>query len=132
MNQALRKREETEDIYRRNIDAVYRVCMLFFKGSRADAEDAAQSTFLKLMKSPVRFENAAHEKSWLIVVASNICRDSLRSGWKTRVQLDEESLQGIPAEESSGRPAAAGNGASRQMQDGGIYGTITRAIPLGR
>ena len=78
MNQALRKREETEDIYRRNIDAVYRVCMLFFKGSRADAEDAAQSTFLKLMKSP------------------------LRSGWKTRVQLDEESLQGIPAEESSG------------------------------
>ena len=60
MNQALRKREETEDIYRRNIDAVYRVCMLFFKGSRADAEDAAQSTFLKLMKSPVRFENAAH------------------------------------------------------------------------
>ena len=102
MNQALRKREETEDIYRRNIDAVYRVCMLFFKGSRADAEDAAQSTFLKLMKSPVRFENAAHEKSWLIVVASNICRDSLRSGWKTRVQLDEESLQGIPAEESSG------------------------------
>ena len=53
------------------------------------------------MKSPVRFENAAHEKSWLIVVASNICRDSLRSGWKTRVQLDEESLQGIPAEESS-------------------------------
>ena len=112
MNQALRKREETEDIYRRNIDAVYRVCMLFFKGSRADAEDAAQSTFLKLMKSPVRFENAAHEKSWLIVVASNICRDSLRSGWKTRVQLDEESLPGHTGGGKLGRPAAAGNGAS--------------------
>ncbi len=78
MNQALRKREETEDIYRRNIDAVYRVCMLFFKGSRADAEDAAQSTFLKLMKSPVRFENAAHEKSWLIVPAEESSEDLLR------------------------------------------------------
>lgn len=99
LNRTLRTREETADIYRRNIDAVYRVCMLFFKGSRADAEDAAQSTFLKLMKSPVKFENVAHEKSWLIVVASNICRDSLRSGWKTRVQLDDESLAGIPAED---------------------------------
>lgn len=45
MNRTLRTREETADIYRRNIDAVYRVCMLFFKGSRADAEDAAQNTF---------------------------------------------------------------------------------------
>lgn len=99
MNRTFRTREETEEIYRRNIDAVYRVCMLFFKGSRADAEDAVQSTFLKLIKSPVRFENAAHERSWLIVVASNICRDSLRSGWRTRVQLDDEALSGIPAED---------------------------------
>ena len=90
-----------EEVLDRYSPLVYRLAWQSL-GNRQDAEDAAQSTFLKLMKSPVRFENAAHEKSWLIVVASNICRDSLRSGWNKRVQLGDEALEGIPAEESSG------------------------------
>ena len=66
-------------IYNRNVDAVYRLCYSFMK-NKADAEDLTQETFLKLLSEKPAFENDRHEKGWLIVTASNLCRDSLKSG----------------------------------------------------
>lgn len=84
-----RTNHELAAAYARHADTVYRICMLFFHGSVPDAEDAVQTTFLRLMDRRTRFASAEHEKAWLIVTASNICRDVLKSGWKQRVSPDE-------------------------------------------
>ena len=69
---------DVEAIYLRHVDTVYRVCYSFM-GNAADSEDATQSTFVKLMKARPTFTNEEHEKAWLIRVASNHCKDLLRS-----------------------------------------------------
>lgn len=92
-----RTADEIAAIYSRHADSVYRVCMMFFKGKRDDAEDAAQTAFLKLIDSGVTFKNPEHEKAWLIVAASNICRDMLRSAWRKKVKLDDPRIASAPA-----------------------------------
>ena len=77
MPQMNRSKREFLAIYNRNVDAVYRVCYSFMK-NRADAEDLTQETFLKLLAEERSFENDRHEKAWLIVTASNLCRDFLK------------------------------------------------------
>ncbi|MBR3235664.1 MAG: RNA polymerase sigma factor [Atopobiaceae bacterium] len=75
---------DIEQIFRRHVKTVYRVCYSFM-GSAADAEDATQATFMKLIDHPRTFESEQHEKAWLIVCASNLCRDLLKSASRTRV-----------------------------------------------
>ena len=75
---------DIEAIFRRHVQTVYRVCYSFL-GSAADAEDATQSTFMKLVDRPRTFESEQHEKAWLIVCASNLCKDILKSAARTRV-----------------------------------------------
>ena len=88
-----RTEKEIIAIYERNVDTVFRVCFLFFRGSKADIEDAVQTTFLRLTQETKPFCDAEHEKAWLIVTAGNICRDMLRSGWHRRVEMDEQIAQ---------------------------------------
>ena len=92
MDSLWRTNKEITDIYRRNVQTVYRVCTLFFRGSAADAEDAVQTTFLKLMRDRTVFSSAEHEKAWLIVTAGNVCKDMRSSGWSRRVEINEEAL----------------------------------------
>lgn len=76
-----------EGIYRRQVTTAYRVCYSFM-GNKADAEDAVQTTFLKLAAIDKVFEDPEHEKAWIIVCASNTCRDVLRSA-AYRMRADE-------------------------------------------
>ena len=69
------------EIYHRQVDSVYRVCYSFMKNP-TDAEDITQETFLKLLSKEITFENERHEKAWLIVTASNLCKDALRKWWR--------------------------------------------------
>lgn len=76
------------EIYFRQVDMVYRLCYAYLKNS-ADAEDAVQNTFIRLMQSGKCFESTEHEKAWLIVTAGNLCRDQLRHWWRKRASLEE-------------------------------------------
>ncbi|WP_244226567.1 RNA polymerase sigma factor [Paenibacillus protaetiae] len=78
-----RRGERMDDIYKRNVENIYRICFMYLKNP-ADAEDAVQSTFLKLLKSDIAFADTEHEKAWLIVTARNHCKDVLKSWWRTR------------------------------------------------
>ena len=80
-----------EGIYRRHVQTVYRVCYSYL-GSAADAEDAVQATFMKLVEHPRSFESEEHEKAWLIVAAKNHCLDVLRSASYSRVVALDESV----------------------------------------
>lgn len=77
MKSSLRTDEEIEKIYNRHVDTVYRVCFSFMK-NEADTEDLVQETFLKLIMSGKSFTSQEHEKAWLIVAASNACKDALK------------------------------------------------------
>ncbi|MEG0791378.1 MAG: sigma-70 family RNA polymerase sigma factor [Gordonibacter sp.] len=70
--------------FRRHMKTVYRLCFSFL-GNAADAEDATQSVFMKLIDRPHRFNDVEHEKAWLIVCAQNHCRDVLKSPARKRV-----------------------------------------------
>lgn len=81
-------------IYDRQVDTVYRVCYSFMK-NKTEAEDMTQETFLRLLSSRQQFDNPRHEKAWLIVTASNLCRDMLKKWWRKTENIDDhQSLAG--------------------------------------
>lgn len=84
MSSSLRTDEEINEIYNRHIDTVYRVCFSFMKNA-ADTEDMVQETFLRLILSKKEFQSNEHEKAWLIVTASNVCKDALKH-WRRSVE----------------------------------------------
>ncbi len=91
MKQSLQRTGKAiEAVYGRHVDTVYRLCYTFMK-NKWDTEDAVQTTFLKLIASGKTFENEAHEKAWLIVTASNTCKNMLRH--PQRRALDIDSIQ---------------------------------------
>ena len=86
-----------ESLYLRYADDVLRVSY-FYLGDREKAEDVMQEVFLRVMdKQPVLREGS--EKSWLLKVALNICRDQWRSSWAKRVILGSKRLDIIPADD---------------------------------
>lgn len=96
MPNLMRANQEFLEIYERQVDTVYRLCFSFMK-SHADAEDLTQEAFLKLLSSGKKFENQRHEKAWLIVTASNLCKDALRKWWRRWEDIGQ--FEGIAAEE---------------------------------
>lgn len=90
MSSLLRTGEELTAIYQRHADTVYRICFSYLKNA-ADAEDLTQETFLRLLSSAPSFESQRHEKAWLIVTASNLCKDQLRHWWRKRESLEDHA-----------------------------------------
>ena len=91
-------------LYEQHVDMVYRMCLLCLRNA-ADAEDAAQTVFLKALQHERRFRNAEHAKAWLIRTARNQCLDRLKRAGRNREQpLDDERLP-LPAweDEAQGR-----------------------------
>lgn len=79
-----------EQIYERHVDTVYRVAMLYLNNAQ-DAEDATQNAFLSLIKHPQTFHSEEHEKAWLIVTVSNLCKNQL-SHWFRKKRTDYEEV----------------------------------------
>ena len=78
------------DTVKKHSDLVYRICFLYMK-NKTDAEDAYQDTFLKLYTSDIDLNNDTHVKAWLITVAGNVCKNSLKKAkLRTHEELNEE------------------------------------------
>ena len=77
-------------------DAILRTCYVYLSDA-AQAEDAMQDTFLKAWNSMAQFEarNGASEKTWLMRIAINTCRDHRRSRW-FRVVDRSKAIEDIP------------------------------------
>jgi RNA polymerase sigma-70 factor (ECF subfamily) len=69
-------------------DDVLRTCYMFLK-DRHRAEDAFQEVFLKVYRSLNGFKAKSSEKTWIISIAINHCKDMLRSSWVKRVMLTD-------------------------------------------
>lgn len=70
----------------------------FYLGNREKAEDIMQEVFMKVHKNPPLLEEGK-EKSWLLKVALNLCRDYWRSCWAKRVILGTKMLELAPADD---------------------------------
>lgn len=68
--------------------------------STADAEDIVQDAFIQYLRSAPEFDNDDHEKAWLIRVTINLCKNSLKSSWRTkRADLDENLMSSLNEDE---------------------------------
>lgn len=70
--------EYTERIVTTYSSALLRAAYTVLR-STADAEDAVQDTFVKLMTKRPSFRDETHERAWLLRVVINTARDMLRS-----------------------------------------------------
>lgn len=59
-------------------------------GSTADAEDAVQDAFLKLIEKKPQFKSKEHEKAWLLRVTINISKNMLKSAARNNLPVTEE------------------------------------------
>lgn len=66
-----------DELVRRHSRRVYGICLRYF-GNAADAEDAAQETFVAVLRRASTFNGASAFSTWLYRVATNACNDIAR------------------------------------------------------
>ena len=70
-------------------DMVLRLSYTYLK-NKADAEDVVQDVFLKIMEKHPDFNDKTHEKSWIMKVTINICKNKLNLFWnRNKRSMDE-------------------------------------------
>ncbi|MBQ2700543.1 MAG: sigma-70 family RNA polymerase sigma factor [Clostridia bacterium] len=75
-----RELEKFERMVADHQTALLRMCCLHL-GDLALAEDAVQETFLKAWRALSAFRGESSEKTWLMRIAINVCRDMQRGNW---------------------------------------------------
>lgn len=83
------------ELYELYATDVLRMCY-FYLGDRARAEDVCQDVFVRLITTNPPLQEGK-EKSWLLKVAMNRCRDLWRGAWIKRVVLGSPVFERIPA-----------------------------------
>jgi RNA polymerase sigma factor (sigma-70 family) len=71
----------TRDLYEQYANQIFRYC-LHQLGSREEAEDAVQSTFLNAFRGIKRGVVPELEAAWLFKIAHNVCLSRRRSAWR--------------------------------------------------
>lgn len=80
-------------------DAILRLSYTYLKSTH-DAQDICQTVFVKLLAEPRTFETPEHERSYVLRMAANACKDLLKSPWRKRTCGLEACAQ-IPAPEAT-------------------------------
>lgn len=85
----MRSEQDVNCAVEKYADTVFRICILHLK-NKSDAEDIFQEVFLKFALNDKEFENANHEKAWIIRVTINACKDLIKSFFRSRtISIDE-------------------------------------------
>lgn len=79
MTDTERSQRTTELMARYGTD-IKRFCLLQLRDT-SQAEDAAQDVFIKSWRALSTFRGDSSEKTWLLHIAANTCRDYQRTGW---------------------------------------------------
>lgn len=87
------------EIYNRNVDRMYKICFIYFKGNKYDIEDAIESIFLKFIEKNITFNNLEHEKAWFIVATKNYCKNKVKHWWNKNKELDFEIKEEVKNDE---------------------------------
>lgn len=106
MEAAKEQSDERERAFTRLVEtyqtSLRRMCYAILR-DEDQAQDAVQETFLKAYTTMEAFRGECSEKTWLMRIAINTCRDYRRSGWfryhDRRVSLDSLPLSAQAAGE---------------------------------
>lgn len=83
---------------------VLKVCTVYLRDLTL-AEDAAQETFFKAYRAMDRFQGGSSEKTWLMRIAINTCKDIRRGTWfrhmDRSVSLDKLPEPAVPPQADS-------------------------------
>ncbi len=96
-------RQEAEALVQRWADPVLRVGYTW-TGSPQDAQDVCQTVLLKLLTHPERFPDPERQRSWVLRVTINCCKDLKKSAWaRRRVSMEAaaEAAVTMPEPEES-------------------------------
>lgn len=88
-------------LYTRYASDIIRVSY-FYLGDRGKAEDVCHDAFVSLFVNRPALE-PGHEKTWLLKVAMNRCRDIWRSAWVRRVISGSPAFEMISAPDTLGK-----------------------------
>jgi len=91
------ERDEAARLAALHGQAVYRLAYAR-TGSREDAEDVTQETFLRLVRSAPEFRDEDHCRAWLLRVAANCAGDLFRAPWRRKDRPLEEADQAAAPE----------------------------------
>ncbi len=80
-------------------DMVYRLALVRTR-STADAEDVVQEVFLRCLRSNPSFQNAEHQKAWLIKVTVNCSKSLLGSAFR-RHSVPEDAMGELVSEDEA-------------------------------
>lgn len=78
-------------------DDVLRIAYLYVKDYQR-AEDIYQEVFLRVYKQYGGFQGKSSEKTWIIRITINLCKDMLRSFWLRRIMPFRKQEETIPAD----------------------------------
>lgn len=70
---------------------LFRICLVLFSNEK-DAEDVVQDTFITYLTKSPNFNDAEHEKAWLITIATNRCKNMRRYNF-IRKHMDINDMQ---------------------------------------
>ena len=97
-NTLVRPADDIETLIHNHGNMLFRLCVMIL-GNVSDAEDVIQETMIKYLQKAPKFENAEHEKAWLIKVSTNHCKDVLRFRRKHQM-VDIEQVKEFVKDES--------------------------------
>ena len=97
--QTVENRREVKRLFRRYGPLVYRRAFKIL-GNAAQAEEAAQDIFIRVINGIEKFDNRSQLSTWLFKITTNHCLNVIRDGQRRR-ELWKEQV--IPREEA--RPA---------------------------
>ena len=89
-------------------DSILRLCLMYLHDYHL-AEDAAQDSLIKIHRKLPTFRGNCSEKTWIMRIVSNTCRDYYRSNWlrhTDRKAVVEELANVLPAPEMPDSAAA--------------------------
>ncbi|WP_097025643.1 sigma-70 family RNA polymerase sigma factor [Clostridium peptidivorans] len=78
--------EKVEQLMNDYGNDVLKIAYLYLKDKHL-AEDAFQEVFVKVYKNYNKFKNNSSEKTWIMRITINTCRDMLRISWFKKVRF---------------------------------------------
>ena len=86
--------QQAERLAETYADAILRLSYTYLKNTQ-DAQDVCQTVFVKLLTEPRSFESSAHERAYILRMASNACKDILKSPWRQRTRPLEDDRKSV-------------------------------------
>lgn len=72
--------------------SIYKFALLQLKSSDL-AMDVTQEVFYRYIECNTKFTSGEHERNWLYLITSNICKSYWRSGWYKHIFLSETLVE---------------------------------------